>query len=91
MPDIRFKNRLYNSSTSVKENLLLEAIVDARHQPNIAENDSQTQMPEEIQSQVEVTQRQTLTQLSRNSIIGPRPCISKESDAQEFYDDIFYT
>ena len=34
--DVRFKNRLYNSSASVKENMLLEAIVEARHQPNMA-------------------------------------------------------
>ena len=65
--------------------MLLEAIVEARHQPNIAENDSQTQMTEESQSQVEVTQGQTLTQLSRNSIIVPRPCTSKDSDTQNFY------
>ena len=87
--DVIFKNKLYNSSSSVKENLLLEAIVEASHQTNIAENASVTQKPEESQSQIEVTQGQTLTQLSRNSIIVRRPCTSKDSDTQKFYDEIF--
>ena len=87
--DVRFKNKQYNASPYVQEKLLLEAIIESKHQQNIAENDSETQMPEESQSQIEVTQGQTLTQLSRNSIIVPRPCTSKDSDTQKFCDEIF--
>ena len=69
--DPRFKNKHYNTSSTVRETLLLDAYYEAT-KPNIDEDDSQTQMPEESQSQVDVTQGQSLTQLSRNSIIEPR-------------------
>ena len=86
--DPRFKNKHYNTSSTVRETLLLDAYYEAT-KPNIDEDDSQTQMPEESQSQVDVTQGQSLIQLSRNSIIQPRPCTSKVIDTQAFYNDIF--
>ena len=48
-------------------------------------------MPQDSESQIEATQGQTLTQLSRHSIIGPRPraCISKDSNGYDVYAEIF--
>ena len=50
--DPRFKNKHYNTSSTVRETLVLEAYYEATKQPNIDEDDSQTQLPEESQSQV---------------------------------------
>ena len=86
--DVRFKNRMYNSSSSLMENLLCEAIVEARYQPNItenSENDSETQMPQESESQIKATHGQTLILLSGYCIIGPRPCTSRDNNTQNVF------
>ena len=48
-------------------------------------------MPQDSESQIEVAEWQTLAELSRHSVIGPRPraCTSKDSNEYDFYAQIF--
>ena len=87
--DPRFKNKYYNTTALVGRTLLFDAYCEATKEANIDEDNSQTQMPEDSQSLVDVTQGQSLIQLSRNSTIQPRTDTSKEIDTQSFYIDIF--
>ena len=71
--DPRLKNKHYNTTVILRRTLMFDAYCEATKEANIDEDDSQTQMPEESQSQVDVTQGQCLTKLPRNRIIHPRP------------------
>ena len=86
MLDVRFKNMRYNSHKSHRDTLQTEALLVAKkHQQPL--NDSETQMPQDSESQIEATQGQSLAELSRNSVIGPKP--SKDSNEDDFYAQIF--
>ena len=90
MLDVRFKNMRYNSHKSHRDTLQTEALLVAKkHQQPL--NDSETQMPQDSESQIEATQGQSLAELSRNSVIGPKPraCASKDSNKDDFYAQIF--